>query len=353
MPESVEITGNLQHVSWLAKTLPPVEQVRTDLWSIPIPMGDSPLRYVSVYVLSGESGLTLIDAGWDSDESWAALCDGLTSFGASVSDVTGCLVSHQHIDHIGMANRIRESSGAWIGLHPADRDAIMRREFREPRVAARYEIDRLISFGASPDEAARLLPESYFAARETIPIPDRLVEDGDELVLPGWRLRAIHTPGHTPGHLCFVDDKRRLLFAGDHVLPRISPNISAGSIPNEDALGKFLASLESISNEVVDEVLPAHEWRFRGLRRRTQELREHHDKRLLELLAVVLRHPDSVPWDLAGKMTWSRPWDQYDSYIRVLAVNETVAHLDHLVRRGLVEASSDTVSRYRLAPTMA
>jgi glyoxylase-like metal-dependent hydrolase (beta-lactamase superfamily II) len=188
--------------------LPPVEQLRPDLWSIPVPIPDNPLRYVSVYVLASESKVTLIDAGWDSDESWSALCDGLTSIGASIADAAGCLVTHQHFDHIGLARRVREASGAWIALHPADRDAIMRPEFRNPAVAPPTDVKWLESLGASHEEAVRLLGQRLgLDPRSTIAMPDRLTEDGEDAGVPGWSLRAVHTPGHTANHLCFVDEK--------------------------------------------------------------------------------------------------------------------------------------------------
>jgi glyoxylase-like metal-dependent hydrolase (beta-lactamase superfamily II) len=349
---AVEVTGELQHASWLQRVLPPVEQLRSDLWSIPVPMPDSPLRYVSVYVLTSDSGLTLIDAGWDSDESWAALCDGLTSIGASITDVGGCLVTHQHFDHIGLAGRVREASGAWIALHPADRDVIMRPDFRDPALAAPADVQWLIWLGASREEAVRLRGErSGVDRRSTIAIPDRLIEDGEDVGVPGWSLRAVHTPGHTPGHLCFVDEKTRLLFAGDHVLPRISPNISADRRPEVDALGDFLYSLDKIGLYGVDEVLPAHEWRFRGLQERVRQLGEHHEKRLAELLEVIRCHPESVPWEMAAQLTWSRPWVDYDGFMRISAVAETMAHVVHLHRHGRIFATEDPVPRYSAVQT--
>ncbi len=348
---NLEVTGLVQHAAWLERTTPPVEQLRTDLWSIPVPIPDSPLRYVSVYVLASENGLTLIDAGWDGEQSWAALCDGLVSIGASILDVRGCLVTHQHYDHLGLAQRAREASGAWIGLHPADRDAIMRPDFRDPELAVLAETEYLIFLGASAEEAHRLVNfyDRSKDPRSRLAIPDRLIEDGEAIGIAGWSLRAVHTPGHTPGHLCFVDEANQLLFAGDHILPRISPNISADRRPGTDALGSFFASLAAIGKEDVTEVLPAHEWRFRGLPARVQELHQHHERRLAELLELIGRNPGSVPWELAGQLTWSRAWDQYDGFMRVSAVTETMAHVVHLLRRGLVVASSDAVPRYQLA----
>jgi glyoxylase-like metal-dependent hydrolase (beta-lactamase superfamily II) len=344
---AVEITGVAQRASWLERTVPPVEEVRPDLWSIPVPMPPSPLRYVSVYVLAGDSGLTIIDAGWDSDESWLALTTGLESIGASINDVRGALITHQHSDHLGLARRVRDASGAWIAMHPADRDAIVRPDFRDPAVARPVDIAWLIYQGASPEEAQRLRGQATgMETRANLAIPDRLIEDGELVEVPGGVLRAVHTPGHTPGHLCFVDERRQLLFAGDHVLPRITPNISADKRLDEDALADFLRSLQRIRSEGVDEVLPAHEWRFRGLAGRVDELADHHEKRLAELLAVIRLNPGSVPWHMASQMTWSRTWDQYDGFMRIAAVGETMAHLVHLVNRGLVTKTDEAVPRY-------
>jgi glyoxylase-like metal-dependent hydrolase (beta-lactamase superfamily II) len=348
--QTITATGSLQHAAWMRRTLPPVETLGADLWSIPVPMpAGNPLRYVSVYVLGSDAGLTLIDAGWDSDESWRALCAGLAGIGGSIEDVRGCLVTHQHFDHIGLARRVREASGAWVALHPADRDAIMREDFRDPIVASAADVRWLVWLGAPQAEAIRLRGQRRADEdpRASFAIPDRLVEDGEELHVPNWSLRAVHTPGHTPGHLCFVAQDRRLLFAGDHVLPRISPNISADRRANVDALADFLSSLDKIAAEPVDEVLPAHEWRFSGLRERAHQLAGHHQARLDELLDAVRRHPGSAAWELAGELTWSRQWDQYDGHMRIAAVNETMAHLVHLARLGRVAVSDDPVPRYR------
>ncbi len=342
-----EITGVAQHSSWLRRVLPPVEQLRTDLWSIPVPIPNNPLRYVSVYVLGSDSGLALVDAGWGGEESWTALCTGLDGIGASMSDVRACLVTHQHFDHIGLARRIREVSGAWIGLHRADRDAIVHPEFRDPTLAASSDVRWLVYLGASQEEALRLRGgRTEDDPRASFAIPDRLIDDGEDVGVPGWTLRAVHTPGHTPGHLCFIDERSRLLFAGDHVLPRISPNISADRRPHVDALADFRQSLDKIAAVDVDDVLPAHEWRFRGLRERVQQLHAHHDARLSEVLEVVREHPGSVPWDVAAYLTWSRPWNQYDGHMRIFAVTETAAHLVHLRHRGRIVASSDPAPRY-------
>lgn len=346
----IEITGLAQREAWLERVLPPVEQLRPNLWSIPVPIPNNPLRYTTVYVLASDSGVTLIDAGWDSDETWQMLLDGLALAGATIKDVQGVLVTHQHFDHIGLAQRIKQASGAWVALHPADIAVIMRPSFRERADSDRTQVAWLVSLGASEEEARRLRPPSLLEResdiRGSFVEPDRVVEDGELLGVSGWSLRAVHTPGHTPGHLCFYDEKAELMFAGDHILPRISPNVSSTPDPSWDALGNFIESQDKIAAYDSAEALPAHEWRFRGLRARAEQLKLHHDHRLTELLEVIRANPGSVPWDMAAHMTWSRTWDQYDGFMRISAVGETAAHLVQLVKRGLVVGTDEQTPRY-------
>jgi glyoxylase-like metal-dependent hydrolase (beta-lactamase superfamily II) len=336
----VEITGTVQHESWLNKVLPPVEEVRPDLFSIPVPIPHSPLRYVSVYALTNEAGVTIVDAGWDNDDSWLALLDGLSTIGVSITDVRGVLVTHKHFDHIGLAGRVREESGAWVGLHPADQSP-KDLDSRDPATWRKATLDWFVSLGASAEEAATMIEEAVGdGPLRASPLPDRLIEDDEIIHVPGWDLRAVHTPGHTPGHLCFLDEDGRTLFAGDHLLPRITPNISAERGTEMDPLGDFLESLDKVSKFDVDEVLPAHEWRYRGLEDRIAQLKLHHEHRLAELLSVIRRQPGITPWDMAAALTWSRPWDQFNGYIRVSAVAETMSHVIHLESRGLVVSTA-------------
>jgi glyoxylase-like metal-dependent hydrolase (beta-lactamase superfamily II) len=346
----VEITGTAQHEAWQAKTVPPVERLREDLWSIPVPMG-GPLRYVSVYAFAlAGGGLGLIDTGWQSDEGWAALTGGLASIGGGVEDVRGVLVTHLHFDHLGLAARVRESSGAWVAMHPADATAVARMSTAGAEAMVAAEVEFLVGLGADRGEAVGDVgPADGMAAFTSMAVPDRLLEDGEHADFPGWQLRAVHTPGHTPGHLCFAEERTGLLFSGDHVLPRISPNISSNHHGTADPLRQYLESLAAIGREEPSEVLPAHEWRFSGLRSRTDELLAHHEHRLSELLDAIRNNPGSTPWQLAAHLTWSRPWDQYERRMRIFAVTETDAHLRLLASRGLVAGDGGAVPTWTIA----
>jgi glyoxylase-like metal-dependent hydrolase (beta-lactamase superfamily II) len=333
----VVVTGTVQKQAWADNVLPPVEQVRPGLWSIPVPIPDNPLRYVLVYALELDGGgVAIVDAGWDTDEAWDALAAGLATAGGSVADVRAVLITHIHPDHYGLAGRVREASGAWIGLHPDD--AVM--------LDSRYGdsdalLDAMFHFLADSGVPAEKLPDLAFASMAmksmvTMAEPDILFEDGQVVDLPGWPLHTVWTPGHSPGHVCFHSSEQRLLLSGDHVLPRITPNISFHAQQFPNPLGDYLESLAKVRDLESDEVLPGHEYRFADLGSRVDEITAHHADRLDEIVDVIRARPGSTAWEITLQLHWSRPWDDIRSFMQRQANGETVAHCVLLELNGRV-----------------
>jgi glyoxylase-like metal-dependent hydrolase (beta-lactamase superfamily II) len=324
-----------------------VEQVRPGLWSIPVPIPNNPLRYVLVYAFETGAGVVLVDAGWNTDDAWATLNDGLATAGFAAADVRGVLVTHIHPDHYGLAGRVREASGAWVALHPADAALI----------GDRYDdmddlLERIGAWlrraGAPVEEASSLQMASMAVRRFVDPVqPDVLLEDGTRAEVPGWEVTAIWTPGHSPGHLCFYEATRRLMLSGDHVLPRITPNIGYHPQAGDNPLGDFLEALDKVAAFPTDEVLPAHEHRFVGLPARVRELQEHHERRFIEVVAA-LRAGHDTAWDVTSRMAWSRPWERIEGYMRRAALGEALAHLRALEARGVVRAIEGEPVRYEV-----
>ena len=146
----------------------------------------------------------------------------------------------------------------------------------------------------------------------------------------GWDLTAIWTPGHSPGHLCFYEAGNRLMLSGDHVLPRITPNISFHPQAGPDPLGDFLASLDKVGAYDVDEVLPAHEYRFVDLPGPGQRAESSSSG---SLRGGHLGHPEGVDtaWGLAGAHDLEPALGtRCQGFMRRAAVGETLAHLRYL-----------------------
>jgi glyoxylase-like metal-dependent hydrolase (beta-lactamase superfamily II) len=322
------------------------------LWSIPVPLPNNSLRYVLVYVFETDRGPYLIDAGWNTDEAFGALTKGLDEVGCAVGDVQGVLVTHIHPDHYGLAGRIRQASGAWVALHPADAELIHDR-YDEPEELLERVAAALRRMGAPAIDLTPLRNASMPVRSLVDPVfPDVLLEDGARPEVPGWDLTAIWTPGHSPGHLCFYESRQELMLSGDHVLPRITPNIPYHPQAGANPLGDYLASLDKLEPYVVDEVLPAHEYRFDDLHARLEELRQHHRDRFNEVLAILSEGPHTA-WEIASHMRWSRSWDDIEGFMRRAAVGEAMSHLRALQDEGLVQVEDGEPAMWSLTERAA
>lgn len=345
----VVVTGTAQKQAWDSNVLPPVEQVRPGLWSLPVPIPDNPLRYVLVYALElSGGGVAIVDAGWNTDDAWAALNAGLRTAGGSISDVRAVMVTHIHPDHYGLAGRVREASGAWIGLHPAD--AVMLESRYGDTDALLAEMFRFLTDSGVPEERLPDLALASMALKSlvTMAAPDVLFEDGVDVDLPGWSLRTIWTPGHSPGHVCFFSEREKLLISGDHVLPRITPNISVHAQQQANPLGDYLESLMKVQGLGTEEVLPAHEYRFSDLDGRVSEILAHHAERLGEIETVLAENPGSTAWQITLQLHWSRPWDEIQPFMQRQANGETMAHCLLLELRGRVRREGTRPARFYL-----
>lgn len=325
--------GAVQREAWARGLVPPVEEVRPGLWSIPVPWPRGGIRYTLAYLLEGRRGPALIDTGFPTRDGWTALADGIGQTGHDLADIRYVLVTHAHADHIGLVGRIREASGALVGMHEAE--AVVLREAADwrPRTA-----DWLLARGASREEQEEILG-LMTRGRERdgrLAQPDFTIGHGELPLGTGSSLRAVWTPGHTPGHLCFYDEQQQVLLTGDHVLPRITPHIGLGPGATGDQLGDFLSSLRELTEYEPREVLPAHEFRFADLGARIEGLLHHHQTRLAEIEHAVSNNPGLSTWDVAAVLHWSRSWEATTGTSRQAAVSETWAHLYHLQVHGRV-----------------
>ncbi|WMX47288.1 MBL fold metallo-hydrolase [Streptomyces roseicoloratus] len=328
------------------------------VWSLRVPIPDNPLGHTLVHVLDTDRGPVLVDTGWDDPESWGELSAGLGALGLSPADVHGVVVTHHHPDHHGLSGRVREESGAWIAMHAADIAVVRRTRDAEPGTWLDYLARKLAAVGAPDEHTAPLRAARAAGGRmRTLPglrsaLPDREIVPGELLDLASRRLRAVWTPGHTPGHVCLHLEEAHpaglpghgRLFSGDHLLPGISPHIGLYEDPDDvtgtDPLGDYLDSLERIGRLGVAEVLPAHQHAFTDAAGRVRELLAHHEERLTGLLALLV--VPLTPWQLAERMEWNRPWDRIPYGSRNIAVSEAEAHVRRLVKLGRAEPVAGT-----------
>jgi glyoxylase-like metal-dependent hydrolase (beta-lactamase superfamily II) len=163
--------------------------------------------------------------------------------------------------------------------------------------------------------------------------PTRLLEDGDRV----GRLRAMWTPGHSPGHLCFVDTVSGRTFTGDHVLDPVTPHVGLWHDRGRDPLGDYVASLRAVGALETSGVLPAHGEAFPDMVRRVEELLAHEAARESQVIQA-LEAGCTTGAEVAGALRWRRRGDRFDQLSpahQQFAVAETLAHLEHLRSQGL------------------
>ena len=151
-PAMTSASSQAQEQFWQARRLPAVEEVRPGLWSLPLPWPGS-TRYTLAHVFASRRGVALIDTGWPSGQAGDALVTGLRDNGNNIQDIQGVLVTHAHGDHLGLAGKVRELSGAKVGMHPAEAEALSAMDL--PGVLERSAA-WLRSCGAPAAEAAHI-----------------------------------------------------------------------------------------------------------------------------------------------------------------------------------------------------
>jgi glyoxylase-like metal-dependent hydrolase (beta-lactamase superfamily II) len=316
--------------------------------ALPFP---NPLKYVFSYLIETATGLVVVDLGWNTDEGWQTFLSGLSHAGKSLDDVSGVVITHVHPDHYGLASRLRDNSSAWIAVHPAERPQLALDDAEAER---RIEdmVRWLRQCGAPEMEIEQLRAESVTIAAEFSKIqPEADLVDGQPVAGTDGSLLAVHTPGHTPGHVCFLDRERKIIFTGDHVLPRVTPNVSKRPTSDEDPLQDFTRSLRHVDS--LDRggpllALPGHEWAFDGLHERLAEIEGHHTARLDEMEAAV-RQGGSTVWEVAQAVRWSRPFGTLEGRARRSAIGETYSHLYRLHMRGRLSMVLGWPDRWTIA----
>ncbi|HET6187977.1 MAG TPA: MBL fold metallo-hydrolase [Trebonia sp.] len=331
--------------SW---TAPGAFRVGPGVHRIPLPLGSNGLRAVNVYAVEDGDALVLIDSGWALALARTRLEEGLAAIGRGLGDVTRFLMTHMHTDHYSQAVVLRREFGIRFGVGLGERPSLeLWADGREGELAP--QLRRLNGCGAAP--VAKLV-RSVVADRAptdlTWELPDEWLVPGD-IPLEARTLEAVATPGHTRGHLCFRDAAHGLLFAGDHVLPTITPSLGFEPALPGLPLADFLASLRLIRSQPDAVLLPAHGPVRPSVHARVDDLLAHHAVRLGEAEQAVCGGA-ATAYEVARLLTWTsrkRRLSDMDPFNQMLAVLETCAHLDLLVVQGRCRAQvSDGVTGY-------
>jgi glyoxylase-like metal-dependent hydrolase (beta-lactamase superfamily II) len=317
-----------------------VGEVADGVYRLALPLGIHGVPTVSAYLLRGDDGDTLVDcgiaAGVDGGDpgpdGTAAVAAGLATAGSALERLERLLVTHAHIDHFGLAGEVVRRSGGELWMHR--RTDLDLAKYDDPEEAVDRRTLMLADHGLyGPD-----LTEASEGLRDWLPVmpsvgrPSRLLEGGETFTAGGRTWEVVHTPGHSPGHVCLWNADERLLCSGDHLLQVVSPPVTFERGFEPDPLGSYLESLDRVRDLAPELVLPGHGTPFRDGARRAEAIAAGKRRRLTQVRELVESRPRTVPEltaDLFGsaRMTGAQ---------RHFVIAEILAYLAYFEARGVL-----------------
>lgn len=312
-------------------------QVAADVWRVTTPLPFRPRTVHAYLARCDHDHWLLVDGGANTDDAWRVLDGAVCGIVGGWGGVRLHVVTHMHVDHVGLAERVREASGAELAMGRLDAERAAHAH-AHPDEEYQYR-GALLREGGVPDEMAAPMRgspgsgnpfSSFVPAAHLLPERDAPLPGG-----PGWR--SVWTPGHTAGHVSLFRPRDGLLLAGDAVLPRITPTIGVNR-QREDPVGDYLAALARLAELAPSRSAGGHGDVIDEVGGRLEELRA---ATLSESAAVaeVLAAGPATAWEAARARYAERDlpapaWMQ--------ALRESMAHLRHLVSTERARAMLET-----------
>ncbi len=307
-------------------------EVVPGIHQLKLPLKDNPLGFINAYLVKGTDGWVLIDTGWYDQESFDAFSAHVSDMGIAFEEINLIIATHIHPDHFGQAGKLKEVCKAELALGEVEKEFI---DSAATWGASLFEgINKWMLSNGVPDDHLTIFNAASSEALEMITpaIPDRGLKEGDMISTGVFNLEVIHTPGHSPGHICLYEREKRILFSGDHVLPVTTPNVSIHLEEHTDPLGDYFNSLLKVEKLDVILGLPAHEDIYTDLPGRIGELRNHHELRKQEIIDALTVKPQTA-FQVCSKITWMEglvKWEELLPLDKRIAVTEALAHLESL-----------------------
>lgn len=309
-----------------------ITELYKNIYKQEIPLPKNPLKAISSYIIVAQDRNLIIDTGFNTEECKEVFMKGIKELGIDLNK-TDLLITHLHSDHSGLAAALNKEG---IKVYVGKIDGKMINDMTDEAYWKKFD-DYKKMFDLEKDNISFDDHPGYkYSPKELIKFVP--LEEGDILKIGEYSFEIVDIPGHTPGHIGLYERKHKLFFGGDHVLDKITPNITFWGF-DKDILSVYLDSLRKVYEYDIDYLFTAHRNIIRDHKRRINELLKHHENRLNEVMEIIKEQKKTVR-DTAASMHWElkyNDWEEFPSPQKWFASGEAMSHLEHLVFIGKAE----------------
>ena len=321
-----------------------MNEVIPGIYRLPIPIPETSLGHINVYMVQGNDGYLMVDTGWDTGEAFDSLKSQMKELGVDFKDISQILVTHIHPDHYGLVGKLKKFSAARFYLHSLEKDLIESRYIHMDRLI--QQTAQWLHINGVPSEYLSNLQTASVRAAGfvTTTYPDVTLQ-GEETISTGlFTFQVLWTPGHSPGHICLYEPTKKILLSGDHILPNITPNIGLHPQSGDNPLGHFINSLKATKQLDIALVLPGHETPFNNVSSRIEQLFQHHKTRNSEILTTIKAEAKTA-YQIAKAIIWLAAiggvgLQDLPPLHQRLAMLETLSHLEAMRFKGRLDKFS-------------
>lgn len=290
--------------------------------AIPVPL---PLKYVYCYAFKEKDGWSIVDSGLNYEESKQAWKQVFEELGISKERVNTIVITHFHPDHFGLSGWLQQKTGASVFM--SHKEADMVKKFWSKNSIQADKVGVMCRENGVPTNLADdIVSHMKRLGKAVLPLPEISLLEKETIHLGGTDWDVIAAPGHSDGLFCLYDKEKQRLIAADHILDRITPNISIWPDCESNPLHKYFQSLEKIKKFPIKLTLPAHGRLIDNLSMRVDEIINHHELRLKKMKDLAKN--GATAYDVAFYIFQHKKLTPHQWRF---AIAETLAHLEYLL----------------------
>lgn len=324
-----------------------IQEVYDGIFLNDILLPNNPLKTINNYVVKSKGHTLMVDTCFNTPESIARVQEILDYHQIDITKLQ-LVLTHLHADHTGLASWFEER-GATVYMSPTDGKSVNDMVLSDSPYWQGV-VENSYLQGLKEDQL-KLENHPGFRFRPQTTLNFKPLEIGDSLPIGDYTFTVVDLKGHTPGMIGLYEKNHKILFCGDHILGKITPNITYWTA-DFDALDAYFNNLKKVRSKEVDHLFSAHRFLVQDHRARIDELLSHHDDRLHETLTCLKEKGPSTVREVTKNLSWdisAKSWDDFPESQKWFATGEAHSHLEYLLHLGRCQRQlQDSVLVYSL-----